>query len=43
MYYSHEWIHDLRVLPALDLVIIGILIGMLVALIVFKSGGGGPG
>lgn len=43
MAYSHEWIHDLRVLPALDLVIAGILIGMVVALIVLKSGGGGPG
>lgn len=43
MPYSHEWIHDLRVLPALDLVIAGVLIGMLVALIVLKSGGGGPG
>lgn len=43
MAYSHEWIHDLRALPAFDLVLIGVLIGIIVALIVFRSGGGGPG
>ena len=42
MVYSHEWIHDLRVLPAFDLVIIGVLIGMVVALVIFKMGGGWP-
>lgn len=42
MAYSHEWIHDLRALPAFDLVITGVIIGMVVALVIFKMGGGWP-
>lgn len=41
MYYQWEWLSDLAIIPAWECFLVGILIGMLVALVVIASVGGG--
>lgn len=39
MYYQYEWLSDLRIIPAWECFLAGIIVGMLVTLIVVFLGG----
>lgn len=41
MYYELEWLSDLAIIPAWECFLVGVLIGMLIALVVIAAVGGG--
>ena len=38
--YAHEWLSDLRVLPAAELLIAGVMLGIALTLLILSISGG---